>query len=1284
MISAIFSLSLRPFICSGCPPSCIVCTENVTICQRLTYIPAVPQTTRALLLTDGTIPSIEKPDLANLSSLTLLKLSNNGIVDINEECFHGLSGLSALLLDQNQITSETITEFTFARLPNLERLQLGNNGIGQISRAWFSDLARLSSLNLGRNHITKLEADTFTRSSLQNLQNLDLSDNSIDYIDRHAFRGLRGLRWLDLSRNRLSEMVDSFSHLSMLSVLNLNLNHWNCTCQLQELAIFLRSFIESPDRTLINAKGLVCERTENSEVQAILQLTDTNCASQSQNATVIMKSGNYRHYVRDVILTGLFCFAGAVGLIVTVATLLYNKCHHQMEPRQKNRRAPGTESNHKRDHVFKTAPCCHFTSGYEVEALPTASSVKHPQSSQQDTVNPKSRQASNKERFHQQCLGLLNQARKQTTGMEYFACQHCRLVHTFRTTLSGGKARRSAGKSCAGTMRGVEGANRWGMKQKVLHQVEGSNQGSTEGLEVRNERSGNSYYLSKEPIGIYNLGKGYCKWAPETRDVRQGQAIAQFQSHCRYFSSSPPSNEQSQLGTVALVTEPCYEIGHRLFPPGRIRNVELLPRTDLSGNQDNHRRLLHHSNRSPIQMNKKVRSQVRGEHLIRSAKRNVNATPRSDILVFANHKKNSVNQDPFGKKEPRSCMMVRASYRDSHFIDQIKIFGTIWEGDKTRRPKSVTFDLPGITDAELRHFPETGSKIQGEGREARASVECMEKDRRFRVEEKPLFRPHTSRKRNNESRARLDMKLVSVDSKARKVIPHRASVNVLMVKFILHPTKHAKVHPDEAAGVIGPLRMKKQMMTKKTGSKETYKKGKSTRKPPVCQSTGTTGSLQQAQQPKTPKQCPSVPIQNKTFCQPHSSMGPDKRDRVRGCSGGFHTDLERTLRVLSPMSPTPVRDTENCTLPLPITIPLSISFAGPQDSAVSVGPLQTPNKPSNYEATPPDITPSLPSATDAACSNTSRTSVDEHEDKETPAEQKSSTAFNFQLKEATLSGDSEGMKVSSAPLLRQPLGMKPSDGGEAENTPTGWQEPNLALRREGDWQPAPSGQSEDKGRTAKQQWEDRGSMSIIEMAESDMDGKLDKPPRNLKPSIPATASETDHATGQGQSPQSAGAFSEEAVTGSADGPHGRTEDGAGKPADKINQHSHPTEQPPLLPASSMATGLTNLDHFDDRNISSKGQNGNVEHVNSPLASPLQGAGGSEDQDPNVVILSYKNPKEGMMTAEAGTGDCTLLPKHNLATLDIAGDEANQRRKIRLVIPERPCSGSNNAVNRKIR
>lgn len=67
-----------------------------------------------------------------------------------------------------------------------------------------------------------------------------------------SFRGLVNLQTLDLSRNRLSSApAEAFSYLSWLTNLNLDLNSWNCSCQLLELAALLSNFIQQPDKVQV-------------------------------------------------------------------------------------------------------------------------------------------------------------------------------------------------------------------------------------------------------------------------------------------------------------------------------------------------------------------------------------------------------------------------------------------------------------------------------------------------------------------------------------------------------------------------------------------------------------------------------------------------------------------------------------------------------------------------------------------------------------------------------------------------------------------------------------------------------------------------------------------------------------------------------------------------------------------------------------------------------------------------------------------------------------------------
>ncbi|CAB1326023.1 unnamed protein product, partial [Coregonus sp. 'balchen'] len=98
---------------------------------------------------------------------------------------------------------------------------------------------------------------------------------------------------MDLSRNQLRKALpEAFSYLSWLTSLNLELNRWNCTCELRELASFLTSYMEAPDKVLFNGRRMVCVSADNPAVKTVLELTEANCVPPNQNITVQVEAKN--------------------------------------------------------------------------------------------------------------------------------------------------------------------------------------------------------------------------------------------------------------------------------------------------------------------------------------------------------------------------------------------------------------------------------------------------------------------------------------------------------------------------------------------------------------------------------------------------------------------------------------------------------------------------------------------------------------------------------------------------------------------------------------------------------------------------------------------------------------------------------------------------------------------------------------------------------------------------------------------------------------------------------
>uniref|UniRef100_A0A8C7MQB8 LRRCT domain-containing protein n=1 Tax=Oncorhynchus kisutch TaxID=8019 RepID=A0A8C7MQB8_ONCKI len=299
---------------SSCPASCVVCSDDAVICHKLSNFIEAPETTKALMLTDGAIVSVDRHFLSDMSNMTVLSLSHNAITTLTHDAFQNLTILHTLLLDHNHLSSQTLDRATFSWLPRLEILQLGNNALREVKGSWFHAARALRTLQLGGNSLTRLDATTFASADLRALETLDLSDNLITYLGRDSFRGLPGLRSLDLSRNQLrNTLPEAFSYLSWLTSLNLELNRWNCTCELRELASFLTSYMEAPDKVLFNGRRMVCVSADNPAVKMVLELTEANCVPPNQNITVQVEAKNSvspQRYTRDLALAAAFCFAG--------------------------------------------------------------------------------------------------------------------------------------------------------------------------------------------------------------------------------------------------------------------------------------------------------------------------------------------------------------------------------------------------------------------------------------------------------------------------------------------------------------------------------------------------------------------------------------------------------------------------------------------------------------------------------------------------------------------------------------------------------------------------------------------------------------------------------------------------------------------------------------------------------------------------------------------------------------------------------------------------------------
>ncbi|KAM3603647.1 uncharacterized protein V6R79_000016 [Siganus canaliculatus] len=306
-----------------------------------------PDSTQALLLTEGSISTVQPASLSVLSNITVIGLSHNQIVELNERSFRALPFLHTLLLDHNLLTSQALQGGALSNLTQLEVLALGHNLISMIRGVWLEGSRALRSLKLEGNLLTSLDSASLPQKDLRDLESLDLSDNLIQHLDRNSFAGLVRLQTLDLSRNRLrSAPSEAFSYLNWLTNLNLDLNSWNCTCQLLELAAFLSTFLQQPDKTLYNGRRMVCVSADNPAVTTVLELTEANCVPSNQNITVQIESTGSvtpQLYARDLAITAVICFVGGVGLTLLIVLIYYQVSLRKKRKESKRHRAEEEE-----------------------------------------------------------------------------------------------------------------------------------------------------------------------------------------------------------------------------------------------------------------------------------------------------------------------------------------------------------------------------------------------------------------------------------------------------------------------------------------------------------------------------------------------------------------------------------------------------------------------------------------------------------------------------------------------------------------------------------------------------------------------------------------------------------------------------------------------------------------------------------------------------------------------------------------------------------------------------
>lgn len=172
------------------------------------------------------------------SELQVLDLSFNRITVIEEDAFlkSGLQNLHKLFI--RNCSLELILPKGLRGLEILIELDLSNNPMKTLSPDVFVSLVKLRSLILNNNAIETLENGLFR--NLEYLKKVELRENRIVAIGTDVFVNVPVLSQIFLSGNQLSFLHrETFARLAHLQSLSLELNPWNCTCELQGFREFV-------------------------------------------------------------------------------------------------------------------------------------------------------------------------------------------------------------------------------------------------------------------------------------------------------------------------------------------------------------------------------------------------------------------------------------------------------------------------------------------------------------------------------------------------------------------------------------------------------------------------------------------------------------------------------------------------------------------------------------------------------------------------------------------------------------------------------------------------------------------------------------------------------------------------------------------------------------------------------------------------------------------------------------------------------------------------------------
>ncbi|XP_070203793.1 toll-like receptor 3 [Littorina saxatilis] len=197
-----------------------VCYKTTADCSEnngsLTYIPKLKYSRKiwTLIFSFNNLTNISRDDFfANLSTIRVLHLQNNGLRDISAGAFRPLTKLLTLYVDNNKLTYHSLLPVFSAK--------------------------GLTSLFLRNMRLGPLPHDYFFGQAMPPLSVLDLSGNSLRYLNFTAFRPLVHLKNLHVSSCRINRVqYEAMPHLQTLKLANNALYDFLESCAVNGTSLF--------------------------------------------------------------------------------------------------------------------------------------------------------------------------------------------------------------------------------------------------------------------------------------------------------------------------------------------------------------------------------------------------------------------------------------------------------------------------------------------------------------------------------------------------------------------------------------------------------------------------------------------------------------------------------------------------------------------------------------------------------------------------------------------------------------------------------------------------------------------------------------------------------------------------------------------------------------------------------------------------------------------------------------------------------------------------------------